>query len=111
MKTTLSINGLMYNFFCLLGFPNDSDGKECNCNAGDLCLIPRSGRSLGDRNGNPLQYSCWRISWTEGLMGYSSWVLQESDTTEQLTLCRVDILNFNKVQLIAFFLSWCILYM
>ena len=47
----------------------------------------------------------------KSLVGYSSWVLQESDTTEQLTLCRVDILNFNKVQLIAFFLSWCILWL
>ena len=55
----------LYNFFCFLGFPNDSDGKECACNEGDLYLIPRSGRSLGDRNGNLLRYSCWRISWTE----------------------------------------------
>ena len=28
------------------------------CNAGDLGLIPRSGRSSGQGNGNPLQYSC-----------------------------------------------------
>ena len=58
MKTTLSINGLMYNFFCLLGFPNDSDGKECACNAGDLCSISGWGRFPGEGNGYPLQYSC-----------------------------------------------------
>ena len=32
--------------------------KESTCNAGDLGLIPESGRSPGEGNGNPLQYSC-----------------------------------------------------
>ena len=40
------------------GFPGISVGKESTCNAGDLGLIPGSGRSPGERNGNPLQYSC-----------------------------------------------------
>ena len=34
-----------------------SDGKESACNAGDLGLIPGLGRSLGEGNGYPLQYS------------------------------------------------------
>ena len=38
-------------------FPGGSDGKESACNAGDLGLIPRSGRSPGEGNGNSLQYS------------------------------------------------------
>ena len=41
-----------------LGFPGGSDGKESTHNAGDLGLISGSGRSLGEGNGNPLQYSC-----------------------------------------------------
>ena len=32
---------------------------------GDMGLIPGSGRSSGGRNGNPLQYSCLKIPWTE----------------------------------------------
>ena len=36
------------------GFPSGSDGKEFACNAGDLGLIPGSGRSPGEGNGNPL---------------------------------------------------------
>ena len=32
--------------------------QETACNAGDTSLIPESGRSSGDGNGNPLQYSC-----------------------------------------------------
>jgi len=36
----------------------DSDGKESACNAGDLGSIPGSGRSHGEGNVNPLQYSC-----------------------------------------------------
>ena len=39
-------------------FPGGSDGKESACNAGDLDSIPRLGRSPGEGNGNPLQYSC-----------------------------------------------------
>ena len=42
----------------LQGFPGGSDGKESACNAGDLGLIPESGRSPGEGNGNPVQYSC-----------------------------------------------------
>ena len=34
-----------------------SDGKESACNAGDLVLIPGSGRSAGEGIGYPLQYS------------------------------------------------------
>ena len=40
------------------GFPGGSDGKESTYNAGDWCLIPESGQSPGEGNGNPLHYSC-----------------------------------------------------
>ena len=40
------------------GFPRGSDGKASAYNAGDPGLIPGSGRSPGEGNGNPLQYSC-----------------------------------------------------
>ena len=39
-----------------LGFLGGSGGKESVCNAGDLGLIPGSGRFPGEGNGNPLQY-------------------------------------------------------
>ena len=42
-----------------------TDGKESAGNAGDLDSIPGSGRSPGEGNGYPLQYSSWRIPWTE----------------------------------------------
>ena len=41
-----------------MGFSGGLTGKESACNAGDLGSIPRSGRSPGGGNGNPLQYSC-----------------------------------------------------
>ena len=41
-----------------MGLPGGSDGKESACNVGDLGLIPGLGRSPGEGNGNPLQYSC-----------------------------------------------------
>ena len=38
--------------------PGGSDGKASACNARDPGLIPGLGRSAGEGNGNPLQYSC-----------------------------------------------------
>ena len=67
----------------LEGFPECSVGKESAFNAGDLGLIPGSGRSPGEGNGNPLQYSC-----RENPMDRGVWqatvhrVTRESDMTE-----------------------------
>ena len=43
----------------------NSDCKESTCNAGDPGSIPGLGRSPGEGNGNPLQYSYLEIPWTE----------------------------------------------
>ena len=48
-----------------MGFPGDS-AVNTPANAGDTDLIPVSGRSLGERNGNPLQYSYLRNSMDKG---------------------------------------------
>ena len=51
-----------------LGFPGDASSKEPPAKAGDVRdtgLILGSGRPPGVGHGNPLQYSCWRIPWTE----------------------------------------------
>ena len=40
-----------------MGFPSGSDGKESSCNVGDLGSVPGLGRSPGEGNGYPLQYS------------------------------------------------------
>ena len=50
-----------------MGFSGGSDSKESACNAGDLGLIPGSGRSPGDRNGYPLQYSSLKNSMHRGV--------------------------------------------
>ena len=42
----------------MMGFPGGSEGKASAYNAGDPGSIPGSGRSPGEGNGNPLQYSC-----------------------------------------------------
>ena len=67
------------------GFPGGSDSKEPACSAGDPGLIPGLGRSLGERNGNPFQYSC-----LENLMDGGAWQAtvheghKELDMIEQL---------------------------
>ena len=43
---------------CFLGFPGGSEVKASACNVGDPGSIPKSERSPGEGNGNPLQYSC-----------------------------------------------------
>ena len=42
----------------LMGFPGVSDGEESACSSGDLGLIPALGRSPGEGNDKPFQYSC-----------------------------------------------------
>ena len=68
-----------------LGFPGISDGKECAWNAGDLGSIPGLGRSPGEGNGNPLQYSCLvnsmnRGTWRPTVHGITKSRTQLSDT-------------------------------
>ena len=51
-----------------ISFKSASDSKACACTAGDLGSIPGLGRSPGEGNGNPLQYSC-----LENLMDRGAW--------------------------------------
>ena len=62
--------------------PGGAEVKASACNVGDLGSIPRSGRSPGEGNGNPLQYSCLENPWTEELGGLQSMGRKESDMTE-----------------------------
>ena len=56
----MSVNFKMHSYMVMydMGFPGVSDGKESAYNAGDLGSIPGLGRSPGEGNGIPLQYSC-----------------------------------------------------
>ena len=61
--------------------------KNPPAKAGDargMASIPGSGRSPGKGNGNPLQYSAWKLPWSEELGDLQSMGSQESDTTEWL---------------------------
>ena len=49
-----------------MSFPGGSDGKASTWNAKDLGFIPTSGRSAGERNSNPLQYSFLENSMDRG---------------------------------------------
>ena len=54
-------------YVCMhLGFPGGSDSKESACNAQDPGSIPGLGRSPGEGNGYPLQYSCLENSMDRG---------------------------------------------
>ena len=59
----------------ILGFPGDSVVKNLSANAGDSGLIPGLGKSPGEGNGNPFQYSCLGKSHAQrSVVGYSPWV-------------------------------------
>ena len=51
-----------------MGLPGGSDSKESSCNAGDLGPIFGLGRSPGEENGNPLQYSCLKNPMDRGAL-------------------------------------------
>ena len=68
-----------------MGFPDGSDGQESACNVGDPGSIPWLGRSPGEGNGNPLQYSCLENPMDGGaLQATVHEVTTKSDRTEQL---------------------------
>ena len=58
--------------------------KNPPANAGAVGLIPMSGISPGEGNGNPLQYSCLENA-KRSLVDYSPWDHKELDMTEQLS--------------------------
>ena len=60
--------------------------SESACNAGDLSLIPGSGRSSGEGNGSPLQYSCLENPVDRGAWQATVCGITELDMTERLTL-------------------------
>ena len=62
-ETTVSCTGVK---MCHFRFPGGSDGKESAQSAGDPGLIPGLGRSPGEGNGNPSQYSCLENSMDRG---------------------------------------------
>ena len=67
-----------------MGFPGGSDSKESACNTGDLGSIPWSGRSPGEGNGYPIQYSCLedsmeRGAWWATVHGIAESQIQPSD--------------------------------
>ena len=72
-------NFLFIILYLLSGFPGGAEVKASACNVGDLGSIPGSGRSPGEGNGTPLQYSCLENPMDGGAMGCTA-----SDTTEPL---------------------------
>ena len=64
----MTSNLLFYNSLKITGFPGGSVVKNLPTNAGDSSSIPGSGRSPGEGNGSPLQYSC-----LENPMGGEAW--------------------------------------
>ena len=76
---------------CLLGFPGGSEVKTSACNAGDLGSIPGWGRSPGEGNDNPLQYSCLENpmdggTWWATVHGVAKSRTQLSDLTNYMPL-------------------------
>ena len=62
------------------GFSGGSDSKESACNAGDPGSIPGLGRSPGEGNGYPLQYSCLENSMDRGAWLATVHVVARSQT-------------------------------
>ena len=72
----------------LNGLPQRFSGKESTCNAGDLGSIPGSGRSPGEGNGNPLQYSC-----LENPMDRGAWRAADHRVAKSQTLLSIHALR------------------
>ena len=71
-------------------FPGGSAGKESACNPGDLDSIPELGRSPGERNSDPLQYSG-----LENSMGRGAWQATVHGVTELVMTEQLSLLSHN----------------
>ena len=84
--------------YLLMGFPCSLVSKESAFSAGDPGSVSGLGRSLGEGNGNPLQYPWPEKSHVQrSLVGCSSWGHKESGMTERLTLTLSLSLNTFKL--------------
>ena len=75
--------------FRCVPFPGGSESKESACSTGDLGSVPGLGRSSGEGNGNPLQYSGPENSMDRGAWRAIVHEVPKNDMTEQLTLTIV----------------------
>ena len=73
-----------------MGFPGGSEVKVSACNAGDLGSIPGSGRSPGEGNGNPVQYSCLENPMDRG----ARWAAVHGVTKSQTQLSDFTLFHF-----------------
>ena len=83
-----------------LNFPGGSDGKASACNAGHLGSIPGLGRSPGEENGNPPQYSCLenpmdRGAWWAMVHGVAKSWTRQKQLSPQHTLVNIFSLPYN----------------
>ena len=76
-------------------FPGGSDGKASAYKAGDLGSIPGSGRSPGEGNGYPLQYSCLETPMDGGAWWATVHGVTESDTIEPQGRVHIFLLLHN----------------
>ena len=74
------VMSLLFNILSIFDFPGGSDSKASAYNVGDLGSILGSGRSPGEGNGNPLQYSC-----LENPMDGGAWWATVHGVTESWT--------------------------
>ena len=102
-----------------LGFRGGSDGKASACNAGNSGSIPGLGRSPGEGNGNPLQYSCLENStdwgaWSATVHGVTKSWTWLGDFTFTFTLRReeyIQVYSYRRISrqaLDMFSQPWCL---
>ena len=88
---------VLHNIKHVGGFPSGSDGKASARNVGDPGSIPGSGRSPGEGNGNPLQYSCLENSMDGGAL----WATVHGVAKSRTRLIEFTSLHFTSLCIIG----------
>ena len=99
----------IYWLIYVLGFPNCSVGKNLPVNAGDTGSIPRSATYTGERNGNPLQYSCLVNPMDRGAWKAEFHGVTKSQTRLSDLACTHNISSNSKLLMIKHFLKFYVI--
>ena len=103
---------LVSPYYTMHGLPRWLSCKESTCQAGETGSTPGLGRSSGEENGNPLQYSCWdnpmdRGAWQDTVHGWGHKTVGHDQATKPQLIYTMQHATYWCCNWMRFLTVWC----